>query len=140
MPKITWFHTFLETSWRASSSKAFTLFSLDVMICCSCLKYMAGRTFLLVPEDKQITFRFYPLFAAAKVLSIITEGHLYVVKWFYQSTGHTVNHDPLRQIHSVCNGKNHQTSVAPCWPIKQVIHHILFTGPQEVKLKKQLNK
>lgn len=30
--------TFLETSCRASSSKALSLLSLDVMICCSCLK------------------------------------------------------------------------------------------------------
>lgn len=130
--------TFLETSWRASSSKAFTLFSLDVMICCNCLKVYGWKDILVSPwkwiNNIHVVF---PLFALTNIISIIHEWHLNVVKWSYQSTGNPVNHDSLRQIHSVCDGENHQTSVAPCWPIKQIIHHILFTGPQEVKLEKE---
>lgn len=38
MEKVQEVPTFLETSCRASSSKALSLLSLDVMICCSCLK------------------------------------------------------------------------------------------------------
>lgn len=41
--------TFLDTSCRASSSKAFTLFSLDVMICCSCLKLYGWKDILVRP-------------------------------------------------------------------------------------------
>lgn len=38
MEKVEEVPTFLETSCSASSSKALSLLSLDVMICCSCLK------------------------------------------------------------------------------------------------------
>lgn len=41
--------TFLDTSWSASSSKAFTLFSLDVMICCSCLKVYGWKDIRVKP-------------------------------------------------------------------------------------------
>ena len=46
----TWF-TFLDTSCRASSSKAFTLFSLDMMICCSCLKLYGWKDILVKPWE-----------------------------------------------------------------------------------------
>lgn len=122
--------TFLETSWRASSSKAFTLFSLDVMIRCSCLNVYGWKDILVSPWKWINTLLLYLLY-------LMIEGYLKLIKWSYQSTSNTVNHDSLRQVHSVCNSEDHQTSVAPCWPVKQVVHHILLTGPQKVKLKKK---
>lgn len=41
--------TLRDTSWSASSSKAFSLFSLDVMICCSCLKVYGWKDIRVKP-------------------------------------------------------------------------------------------
>lgn len=45
--------TFLDTSCSASSSKALTLFSRDMMICCSCLKPYGWKDILVKPCKHQ---------------------------------------------------------------------------------------
>lgn len=55
----------------------------------------------------------------------------------YQSAGHSVDHDPLGEVHGVGDGEHHQPAVAPGGPVEQVVHHILLPGPQQVQLQYQ---
>lgn len=52
----------------------------------------------------------------------------------HQSAGHSVDHDPLGQVHGVGDGQDHQAGVTPRRPIEQVVHHVLLPGPQQVQL------
>lgn len=58
----------------------------------------------------------------------------------YQSAGHSVDHDPLRQVHGVGDGQHHQAGVAPGRPVEQVVHDVLFARPQQVQLQDNNNK
>lgn len=51
--KTIWLPTFLDTNCRASSSKAFNLFSLDMMISCNCLKLYGWNDILVKPWTQQ---------------------------------------------------------------------------------------
>lgn len=51
--KTIWWPTFLDTNCRASSSKAFNLFSLDMMISCNCLKLYGWNDILVKPWKQQ---------------------------------------------------------------------------------------
>lgn len=53
----------------------------------------------------------------------------------HQPAGHTVDHDPLRKVHGVGDGQNHQPGLSPRRPIKQIVHHVLLPGPQQVQLQ-----
>lgn len=52
----------------------------------------------------------------------------------HQSARHSVDHDPLWKVHRVGDGQHDQAGVTPCRPIKQVVHDVLFPGPEKVQL------
>lgn len=58
----------------------------------------------------------------------------------YQPARHSVHHDPLWQIHGVCNSKDDQLWVLLGWPVKQIVHYILLPGPQKVELEEKGRK
>ena len=55
-------------------------------------------------------------------------------EWPYQSAGHPVHHDALWQIHGVSNGQDHKAGLLVSGPVKEIVHYVLFLGPQKVKL------
>ena len=48
----------------------------------------------------------------------------------YQSAGDSVHHDPLWEVHGVCNSQHHQSGLEPAGPVKQMVQHRLLPGPQ----------
>lgn len=53
----------------------------------------------------------------------------------HQSARHPVDHDPLGQVHGVGDGQHDQPGVTPRRPVKQVVHHVLLPGPEQVQLE-----
>ena len=58
---------------------------------------------------------------------------IYVYETYYSGCN-PVHHHTLGQVHGVGDGKHDEASVGSGWPIKQVVHHRLLTGPQQVQL------
>lgn len=53
----------------------------------------------------------------------------------HQPAGHSVDHDPLWQVHGVGDGQHHQAGVAAAGPVEEVVHDVLLPRPQQVQLQ-----
>ena len=52
----------------------------------------------------------------------------------YQSTGHPLHHQPLGQVHGVCDSEDNQFGLPLTGPVEDVVHDILLTRPQQIEL------